>query len=102
MSLTTIRNWAHSAIAILGVLALIYGAATLAIGQADPSFATAHSMTLMWVGGLFAIGSKFIDSANNAIGMLAGVWPFGTVAPTPAPPVTPVVTAAAPAGPFGV
>ena len=101
MSLTTIRNWAHSAIAILGVLALIYGAATLAIGQADPSFATAHSMTLMWVGGLFAIGSKFIDSANNAIGMLAGVWPFAAAAPPAATP-TPVVTTTAPAGPFGV
>ena len=92
MSLTTIRNWAHSAIAILGVLALIYGAATLAINQADPSFSARYSMQLMWVGGLFAIISKFIDSGNNAIGMLAGVWPFGasapaaTVAPTaPAP-----------------
>jgi len=89
MTLTQIRDWAHSGIAILGVLSLIYGAATLAIGQADPSFSTAHSMTLMWVGGLFAIGSKFIDSANNAIGMLAGVWPFAST-PAPAAPTPPV------------
>ena len=85
MTLTDVRNWAHSAIAILGVLALIYGAATLAIASGDPSFSAAHSAQIMWVGGLFAIGSKFIDSANNAIGMLAGVWPFASSA-------TPVVT----------
>lgn len=98
MNLTTVRNAAHSAIAILGVLSLIYGAGTLALAQADPSFSSAHSMTLMWVGGLFAIGSKFIDSANNAIGMLAGVWPF---AATPATPVVPaqVLTALPPPPP---
>lgn len=94
MTLTDIRNWAHSAIAIIGVLALLYGAATMAIASADPSFSAAHSQQLIWLGGLFAIGSKFIDSANNAISMLAGVWPFANAAPPPvvvAPPVVPPV-----------
>jgi hypothetical protein len=90
VTLTQIRNWAHSAIAIIGVLSLLYGAATMAIASADPSFSAAHSMTLVWLGGLFAIASKFIDSANNAIGMLAGVWPFTSSPPAPpAPPPLP-------------
>jgi hypothetical protein len=93
MTLTDLRNWAHSGIAIIGVLALLYGAATMAIASADPSFSAAHSQQLIWVGGLFAIGSKFIDSANNSIAMLAGIWPFGSstqaLPAAPAPPAPP-------------
>jgi hypothetical protein len=95
MTLTQVRNWAHSGIAIIGVLALLYGAATMAIASADPSFSAAHSQQLIWVGGLFAIGSKFIDSANNAIGMLSGVWPFGSTQALPAAPAPPAPPPAA-------
>jgi hypothetical protein len=66
-TLTDVRNWAHSAIAILGVLAMGYGIVVNIIATSDPGFQTRYANQLLLVGGILAGASKLIDSLNNAI-----------------------------------
>jgi hypothetical protein len=74
--LTTLRNWAHSAAAIVGWLSLAFGivqTSTASLTAGSPRF----GQWLAAVGAGIVLLSKLIDSANNALG--------GTPSP-PAPP----------------
>lgn len=74
-TLTTLRNWAHSAAAIVGWLSLAFG--IVQTGTASLTATSAkYGQWLAAVGAGIVLLSKLIDSANNALG--------GT--PTPLPP----------------
>lgn len=66
-SLTTFRNWAHSAAAIVGWLSLAFGivqtSASSIIGDSAK-----YGQWLAAVGAGIVLLSKLIDSANNALG----------------------------------
>lgn len=76
-TLTDLRNWAHSLMAVLGVIAIGYGVVVNIIATSDPSLSTKYANYILLIGSIITGISKFIDSANNALG--------GTPAP-PAPP----------------
>lgn len=66
-TLTNLRNWCHSAAAIVGWLALVFGLAQtslISLVGGNPKYA-------QWIAGIGAglvLLSKAIDSANNALG----------------------------------
>ena len=76
-TLTTMRNWAHSLLAIVGVIAMGYGVVVNVIATSDPALSTKYATPILLIGGILTAVSKAIDSANNALG--------GTPTP-PAPP----------------
>lgn len=80
-TLTDIRNWAHSLIAILGVIAMGYGITVNIIATSDPGFQTKYANTILLIGGILAGASKLVDSLNNAISPGAA-----SIGATPKPP----------------
>jgi hypothetical protein len=87
-TLTTLRNWAHSAAAVVGWLSLAFGivqTAAASITATNPKY----GQWLAAIGAGIVLLSKLIDSANAA---LLGITPSGTTAPiVPAPVVPPAV-----------
>jgi hypothetical protein len=67
-TLTDIRNWAHSLIAILGVVGMGYGIVVNIIATSNPGLSTKYANVILLVGGILAGASKLIDSVNNALG----------------------------------
>ena len=67
-SLTDLKNWAHSLMAILGVIAIGYGITCNIIATSDPGFQTKYANQILLVGAIITGASKFIDSFNNALG----------------------------------
>jgi hypothetical protein len=71
-TLTTLRNWCHSAAAVVGWLSLAFGivqtSATSIIGG-NPKY----GQWLAAVGAGIVLLSKLIDSANNALGGVPAV-----------------------------
>jgi hypothetical protein len=67
-TLTTLREWAHSLIAVLGVIGMGYGVVVNIIATADPGLSTKYADVILLVGGILAAVSKGVDSLNNALG----------------------------------
>jgi len=82
-TLTDLRNWSHSAAAIIGFLAVLIGLAQTAyvsIGGGNAKY----GQWLAAAGAIVVLVSKAIDSLNSAL--LGGVTPG-----QPAPPANPQV-----------
>lgn len=85
-TLTTLRNWAHSAAAVVGWLALAFGivqtSASSIVGS-NPKY----GQWLAAIGAGIVLLSKLVDSLNNAISPgAASIGSSPAPAPAPAPP----------------
>lgn len=61
-TLTDLRNWAHSALAIVGFLSFVFGLVVLAVHTLDPSVQATFAPYMAIVGGVLVAASKLIDS----------------------------------------
>lgn len=84
--LTTIRNWAHSFAAIVGILGVAYAAVVNVLATSGFPIATQYANWIGAVGAILVAASKAIDSLNAA---LLGILPSTpvTVVPAVIPPV---------------
>lgn len=78
-TLTVLSQWAHSIMAVLGVIAIGYGITVNIIATSDPTLSTKYANQILLVGAIITGASKFIDSLNAAI----------TNSGTPTPPKAP-------------
>jgi hypothetical protein len=67
-TLTTLRNWSHSLLPIIGVVGVGYGTVVNIIATSDPALNTKYANFILLVGGIITAVSKGIDSLNNALG----------------------------------
>jgi hypothetical protein len=82
-TLTDLRNWAHSLLAIVGVLAVIYGMAVNVIATSDPTLNTKYANYILLIGSIITAVSKGIDSLNNALGTTPAAGPVAAAASPP-------------------
>ena len=90
-TLTTLREWSHSLMAILGVISIVYGGVVEALKTAGFTLPTQYAAQVAGFGVLLVSASKAIDSLNNALINLGGGSTPTPVNPAPPPPVAPVV-----------
>lgn len=81
-TLTTLRNWSHSLLAIAGVIAVIYGLTVNIVATSNPALNTKYANYILLIGSIITAVSKGIDSLNNAL----GGTPLVTPAAAPAAP----------------
>lgn len=85
-TLTDLRNWAHSLLAIIGVVAVGYGMVVNVIATSDPALNTKYANYILLIGSIITAVSKGIDSLNNALAPGAANIPATPAAPVPVQP----------------
>jgi hypothetical protein len=66
-NLTTLREWAHTLSAVVGILGVIYGLGIEALKTLGWTIPTQYAAQVAGFGALLVLASKGIDSLNNAL-----------------------------------
>jgi hypothetical protein len=86
-TLTTLREWCHSFMAILGVVSIVYGGVVETLKTAGWVLPTQYATQVAGFGVLLLTASKAIDSLNNALTNIgSGAQPIPAVAAQPGIP----------------
>ena len=89
-SLTTLREWCHAFMAVLGVVSIVYGGVVETLKTAGWTLPTQYAAQVAGFGVLLLAASKAIDSLNNALTNLgSGAQPIPAPAAITAPKVDP-------------